>query len=402
MRKTLSRIGIGKNKNTSLLAMVFFFITGIVLWGGFNTAMEVTNTLPFCISCHEMESTVYQEYKHSVHFTNRSGVSAICSDCHVPRQWLPKVIRKIQASKELYHWMKGSIDTPEKFEAKRHELATRVWDSMKTSDSQECRNCHQFSVMALQDQARFAARIHGDAPAKGQTCIDCHKGVTHNLPQVESLPMADGDLDIDYAEEINGTCAGCHGEFGEGTADGEYPRLAGLDADYLAQQLRNFKTRDRLNIPMTPYTTERELPEEDVVLIAAYLSQIDLPAKLPPIDEEKEFDALARLKASGRVINVARYPGNIEKGRQFYQKECAGCHGEAGQGQTVQGMAAQETNMNIPQLAGQYSVYITTQIKKFRIGERLHDDPRDADIFKSFSDAEIENMLAYLSILDDD
>ncbi len=391
MRKILSRIGIVKN--TSLLAMVFFFIAGIVMWGGFNTAMEVTNTLPFCISCHEMESTVYQEYKHSVHFTNRSGVSAICSDCHVPREWLPKVIRKINASKELYHWAIGSIDTPEKFEAKRHELATRVWDSMKATDSRECRNCHQFDVMALEDQARFAARIHGDAPAKGQTCIDCHKGITHNLPQAESLSEADEDLDMDYADEINQTCAGCHGEFGEGTTDGEYPRLAGLDATYLAQQLRNFKARDRLNIPMTPYTTERELPEEDVVLIAAYLSQIDLPTKLPPIDEEKEFDALARLKASGRVINIARYPGNIKKGEQFYQKECAGCHGEKAEG---------DTNREIPQLAGQYSVYITRQIKKFRIGERLHDDPRDAEIFKSFSDVEIENMLAYLSILDDD
>ena len=391
MRKTLSRLGIGKN--TSLLAMVFFFIAGIVMWGGFNTAMEVTNTLPFCVSCHEMESTVYQEYKHSVHFTNRSGVSAVCSDCHVPREWLPKLIRKINASKEVYHWIKGSIDTPEKFEAKRHELATRVWDSMKASDSRECRNCHQFSAMALEDQTRFAARIHGDAPAKGRTCIDCHKGIAHKLPQI-SKSMADGkDLDIEYAEEINGTCAGCHGEFGEGTSDGEYPRLAGLDAAYLAQQLRDFKTRDRLNIPMTPYTTERELPEEDVVLIAAYLSQIDLPTKLPPIDEEKEFDALARLRASGSVINVARYPGNIEKGRQFYEKECAACHGDKAQG---------KTHMKIPQLAGQYSVYITRQIKKFRIGERVHDDPRDAEIFKSISDAEIDNMLAYLSILDDD
>ena len=395
MRKILTKLGIAKN--TSLLAMVFFFIAGIVVWGGFNTAMETTNTMSFCISCHEMESTVYQEYKRSVHFTNRSGVSAICSDCHVPREWLPKVIRKIHASKELYHWIKGSIDTPEKFEAKRHELATRVWDSMKATDSRECRNCHQFSVMALEEQARFAARIHGDAPAKGQTCIDCHKGITHDLPKVESQTVADEDLDLEYADEINGTCAGCHGEFGEGTADGEYPRLAGLDAEYLAQQLRNFKARDRMNIPMTPYTTERELPEEDVVLIAAYLSQIELPTKLPPIDEEKEFDALARLKASGRIINIARYPGNIEKGEKFYQKECAGCHGEAGQGQ----VALNKVSMNIPQLAGQYSVYISRQIEKFRAGERLHDDSRDADIFKSFSDAEIEDMLAYLSILDD-
>ncbi|MDH5601676.1 MAG: NapC/NirT family cytochrome c [Gammaproteobacteria bacterium] len=390
MRKILSRIKI--LKNTSLVAMVFFFIVGIVMWGGFNTAMEVTNEMSFCISCHEMESTVYQEYKHSSHFTNRSGVSAVCSDCHVPKEWWPKVVRKIQASKEVLHWLKGSIDTAEKFEAKRHELATRVWDSMKASDSRECRNCHQFSAMALKDQTRFAARIHGDAPAKGKTCIDCHKGITHKLPQLESQSIADKDLDIEYAEDINGTCAGCHGEFGEGSSNGEYPRLAGLDAAYLAKQLRDFKSRDRLNIPMTPYTTERELPEEDVVLIAAYLSQIKLKSKLPPIDEKKEFDALERLKASGRIINIARYAGNLEKGKQFYNKECAACHGDKAQG---------KPSMQTPQLVGQYSIYLKRQIDKYRNGERIHDDPRDADIFKSYSDTDIENMLAYLSILDD-
>jgi len=382
------------NKKTTLLAAVFYFIFGIVIWGGFNTIVEETNTLPFCISCHEMESTVYQDYKHSVHFTNASGVRAICSDCHVPKAWIPKVIRKVQSSKELYHWMAGSIDTQEKFEARRHELASRVWASMKSTDSRECRNCHQFSVMALENQAKFAARIHADASKNGGTCIDCHKGITHRLPQKKILSAESGqELDVEYAEEINETCAGCHGEFGEGTTDGEYPRLAGLDADYLAKQLRVFKSRERLNIPMTPYTTERELPEDDVVLIAEYLSQIEIPSKLPPIDESKEFDALARLKASGRVVNVARYPGDIKKGELFYNKECAGCHGEKGQGTEAR---------EIPQLAGQYSIYLTRQVKKFRKGERLHDDPRDADIFKSFSDTQINNMLAFLSVLDDD
>ena len=379
-------------KNTSLLAALFFFVSGIILWGGFNTFMEATNTMTFCISCHEMESTVYQEYRHSVHFTNPSGVRAICSDCHVPKEWVPKFIRKIRATKELYYWITGSIDTPEKFEAKRLELASRVWDSMQATDSRECRNCHQLSVMELEQQARFAARIHADAIDKGETCIDCHKGITHKLPQSEILAAEDGpELDLEYAEEINDTCAGCHGEFGEGSIDGEYPRLAGLDQDYLASQIRYFKSRERLNIPMLPYATERELPEEDVLLIAAYLSRIELPTKLPPIIEE-EFDALARLEESGRVINIARYPGNVEKGGRFYQKECAGCHGDEGQG---------DESRKIPQLTGQYSIYISRQIDDFRQGERLHDDPRDADIFKSFSDAEIGDMLAYLSILDD-
>jgi len=380
------------NKKNSLFAAVIFFIAGIVFWGGFNTFMEATNTLPFCISCHEMESTVYEEYKHSVHFTNPSGVRAICSDCHVPKDWVPKVIRKIRATKELYYWITGEIDTREKFEAKRLELASRVWDSMKATDSRECRNCHQLSVMELEHQARFAARIHADALDKGETCIDCHKGITHKLPQLEVL-SAEGraEIDIEYAEEINDTCAGCHGEFGEGSIDGEYPRLAGLNEEYLASQIRHFKTRKRLNISMLPYATERELPEEDVHLIAAYLSRIELPTKLPPIVEE-EFDALARLEASGRVINIARYPGDVEKGRRFYQKECAGCHGSAGQG---------DESRKFPQLTGQYSNYLNRQINNFRQGERLHDDPRDADIFKSFSDVEIADMLAYMSIMDD-
>jgi len=391
MRKARAKLNVSK-KSISLFAMAVFFVAGIIFWGGFNTFMEATNTLPFCISCHEMESTVYREYQHSTHFTNASGMAAICSDCHVPKSWLPKVIRKIHATKELYYWMTGSIDTPEKFEAKRHELASRVWDSMQANDSRECRNCHQFSVMALENQARFAARIHGDAAEKGGTCIDCHQGITHKLPQPDlALTQDEAELDRDYAEEINETCAGCHGEFGEGTIDGEYPRLAGMGADYLATQLRHFKTRERINIPMIPYTSERELPEEDVLLIAAYLSQIELPTKLAPIVEE-EFDALKRLQASSRVVNIARYPGNVEKGGLFYLKECKGCHGEIGEGDKAQ---------KIPQLAGQHSLYLTRQINKFRNSERLHDDPRDADIFRSFNDTEIDDLLAYLSILDD-
>jgi len=253
------------------LMAVMFFAAGIIFWGGFNTAMEATNTLKFCISCHEMGTTVYPEYKRSIHYTNSSGVQATCPDCHVPREWGPKVIRKIQASKELFYWITGEIDSREKFEAKRLQLAEHVWHSMEKTDSRECRNCHLFTVMDLDKQARFAARIHGDAIEKGDTCINCHRGIAHKLPVKETAvtEAATAELDMDYAEEINETCAGCHGEFGEGTIDGEYPRLAGLDADYIAQQLRHFKTRDRLNIPMTPYTTERELPDEDVVLIAA-------------------------------------------------------------------------------------------------------------------------------------
>ena len=115
-------------------------IAGIIFWGGFNTFMEYTNTLDFCISCHEMEENVFQEYKRTIHYTNRTGVRTICSDCHVPKEWTPKLLRKIRATNELFHHFLGTINTPDKFEDRRLELAEHVWATMKVNDSQECRN----------------------------------------------------------------------------------------------------------------------------------------------------------------------------------------------------------------------------------------------------------------------
>ncbi|MCP3952772.1 MAG: hypothetical protein GY697_11240, partial [Desulfobacterales bacterium] len=106
-----------RKKPISFIGSLLLILLGVVLWGGFNTAMNATNTLEFCISCHEMENTVYQDYQHSVHASNPSGVRASCPDCHVPKEWFPKVVRKIQASAEVYHWLAGTIDTQEKFAA---------------------------------------------------------------------------------------------------------------------------------------------------------------------------------------------------------------------------------------------------------------------------------------------
>ncbi|MBL4659717.1 MAG: NapC/NirT family cytochrome c [Alcanivoracaceae bacterium] len=161
------------------------FFAGIIFWGGFNTAMEATNTLEFCISCHEMRDTVYQEYKQTIHYKNTSGVRAICSDCHVPKSWGAKVLRKIYASNELYHKVLGTIDTPEKFETHRLKMAESVWATMRSNDSRECRNCHNYEFMDRELQDRSAKKKHDpERLAKsGKTCIDCHQGIAHNLPE---------------------------------------------------------------------------------------------------------------------------------------------------------------------------------------------------------------------------
>ncbi len=155
------------------------FVAGIIFWGGFNTFMEFTNTMTFCTSCHEMKSTVYEEYKKTPHYQNASGVRAICSDCHVPKPWPAKLARKMRATNELFHWLAGTVDTPEKFEAKRRELAEHVWTTMKATDSRECRNCHSFTSMELAKQRPRARGKHEGAIAKNETCIDCHKGIAH-------------------------------------------------------------------------------------------------------------------------------------------------------------------------------------------------------------------------------
>lgn len=166
--------------------LVAGFVGGIIFWGGFNTAMEATNNEQFCISCHEMRDNVYQEYRGTIHYTNRTGVRATCPDCHVPKEWTHKMVRKIQASNELLHKAIGSIDTREKFEEKRIRLANNVWRSMKKTDSRECRNCHDFRSMDFSVQAARGSRLHEQGFAEGKTCIDCHKGIAHRLPPMET------------------------------------------------------------------------------------------------------------------------------------------------------------------------------------------------------------------------
>ena len=170
------------------LILVIGFFGGVIFWGGFNTALEATNTEKFCISCHEMEDNVYQEYRETIHYSNRSGVRATCPDCHVPKDWTHKIVRKIQASKEVWGKITGFIDTREKFLAHRKEMAMREWQRMKESDSRECRNCHDFDYMDFSEQGRRAVKQHSTALASGdKTCIDCHKGIAHKLPDMSGV-----------------------------------------------------------------------------------------------------------------------------------------------------------------------------------------------------------------------
>jgi cytochrome c-type protein NapC len=166
------------------------FIAGVIFWGAFNTVLEATNSEQFCTGCHEMQDNVFAELKGTIHYSNRSGVRATCPDCHVPHQWTDKIARKMQASKEVWGKVFGTISTRQKFLDKRLELAQHEWARLKANDSLECRNCHAFDSMDFTRQSPRAGQIHERWLSGGEkTCIDCHKGIAHRLPNMEGVPQ---------------------------------------------------------------------------------------------------------------------------------------------------------------------------------------------------------------------
>lgn len=170
-----------------LLWVLASFVAILVSAGAFTMTVESTNSLEFCTSCHDMTYN-YEEYKKTIHYSNKSGVRAVCSDCHVPkRNWLSEMKRKFIAGKDVWAELVGTIDTREKFEAKRMEMAKAEWERMKESDSAGCRNCHSFEGMKIEDQDKMAGKRHTQAAMadSGKTCIDCHKGIAHKLPKIE-------------------------------------------------------------------------------------------------------------------------------------------------------------------------------------------------------------------------
>lgn len=202
------------------------------------------------------------------------------------------------------------------------------------------------------------------------------------------------DADMRNGEEINEVCAGCHGELGQGGKEGEYPRLAGLPASFIAKQLLLFRDRSRKNMAMVEYVDHRQMPDPDIDDISAYLATIELPSKLPPIDESAPgFNAYERLLATKRMVQIPRAEGDLEVGKKRYRRECGSCHGAEGQGDEDDG---------VPMLAGQYTNYLWRQVDKYIAKLRIHDETEPEDeLLSELSRDELRDIFAYLSTVDD-
>lgn len=197
-----------------------------------------------------------------------------------------------------------------------------------------------------------------------------------------SLPAV--AVDLEKGKEINGTCAACHGDNGQGGKKGEYPRIAGQQGKFLERQLKNFRSRARVNIPMFPYTQERELSDEDIKDVSGYLSAIQLDTKMPTYTGKE--DALTRLLMAEKVMIIPRAEGNPENGETIYRKQCAACHGKTGKGRGM-----------FPMLVGQYTSYLQRQVGLFLKGDRPHDEEGMVGVLNALSATDIQDVLAYLT-----
>ena len=198
------------------------------------------------------------------------------------------------------------------------------------------------------------------------------------------------EIDLELGEEINETCAGCHGEFAQGGKNGLYPRLAGLPAEYLQKQIQLFKSSERLNIPMKPYANDRELPDDDIYAVTAYIESIQLKSSMPEFADN--LSAYEKLLIARQVINIPRIEGDIKVGEKIYNKDCKICHGREGKG---------KKNTGTPRLSGQHSQYLLKQIKAYKAKKRHHDYDIEDELFDHYTQKQIQDLLAYLSVTDD-
>ncbi len=169
------------------------------------------------------------------------------------------------------------------------------------------------------------------------------------------------------------TCIACHGAKGEGNTAAGYPRLAGLPAVYIAQQLHSFAHGTRVNGLMSPMA--KGLNAGQITAIAHYYSSL-----LPPTLAYGPMPAAAQAELGQRLAERGDWSVGIAS--------CFRCHGPGGVGVAP----------NFPPLVGQPAGYIEAQIKAWKDGSR-HNDPQGLmhTIALRISDADTQAVAIWLA-----
>ena len=184
-------------------------VIGAVMVIGTQVAVAVTGTDQFCgTTCHSHEKFVYPEHQLSAHYNNRTGVRAMCVDCHVPHSYPAKLIVKTEKGiADAYAELRGTISTQEKFDRERWRLANMVWDEMRADNSKNCRHCHDPQAMDNAKQSEDAVKQHKKFASGKATCIDCHTGVAHKEPQEPKPPTKAADASTYARDEAAGAAS---------------------------------------------------------------------------------------------------------------------------------------------------------------------------------------------------
>ena len=189
--------------------------------------------------------------------------------------------------------------------------------------------------------------------------------------QSEAVPAF---KNIDSMEARVQGCVTCHGQSGQGTSNGYFPRIAGKPAGYLYNQLLAFRDGTRRYAPMNYLVAY--MPDSYLREIAEHF------AKLRPPFADKETAAVdAATAARGRALVTA---GDPQKG----VPACIACHGS--------GLTGMEPG--IPGLVGLRPTYIVAQLTRWRVGERHAAEPDCMKrIATRMSDTDITAVAAWLS-----
>ncbi len=183
-----------------------------------------------------------------------------------------------------------------------------------------------------------------------------------------ALGSAWAQADAERAKKlVSGSCFLCHGEDGESASE-VFPKLAGQHAEYIAKQLENFKSGKRKSTAMADMAAR--LTPDEMLALGKYFE-----GKTSPAETVKDPD----------LAGVGRYIFN--HGNKFSGlPACASCHGKDGLG-----------TASLPRLAGQYAVYVETQLKLFNKRERNNDNAVMHSIAANLSQLEMAAVAEYIS-----